>query len=167
MALFHIRFGSPAVDAGLNAGAPTVDIDGDPRPLDGNEDGVAVVDMGADEVTGPDTTPPTITCATSPNTLSPPNHRLRSVQVNVSASDDSGLVSVILVSVTSRQPDSGLGGGDMPNDIQGWSTGTDDRTGLLRAERYRTTRVYTLTYQATDLSGNTATCLATVSVPIR
>jgi hypothetical protein len=54
----------------------------------------------------------------------------------------------------------------MPNDIQGWTTGTDDRTGLLRAERYGTTRVYTLTYQAKDSSGNTATCQAMVTVPI-
>ena len=53
----------------------------------------------------------------------------------------------------------------MPNDIQGWTTGTDDRSGLLRAERFKNARIYTLTYQAEDLAGNTATCQPTVTVP--
>ncbi len=161
---YHLRASSPAVDSGLNAGAPATDIDGDPRPQDRNGDGVSVVDMGADEVGGPDSTPPTISCTATPATLSPANHRLRPVHVDLSASDNSGSVTVILVSVTSSQPDSGLGGGDMPNDIQGWTPGTDDRDGLLRAERFGTTRVYTLTYRATDPSGNTGTCQTTVSV---
>ena len=70
-----------------------------------------------------------------------------------------------LVSATSSQADSGLGGGDMVGDVQGWTVGTDDRTGQLRAERYGTARVYTLTYRATDQAGNTATCAARVTVP--
>ena len=48
---FHLREGSPAIDAGTNEGAPEVDFDGNPRPLDGNSDGMAVVDIGADEFT--------------------------------------------------------------------------------------------------------------------
>jgi serine protease len=162
---YHVQLGSPVVDAGLNEGAPATDIDGNPRPLDGNGDGIAVVDMGADEVRTGDTTPPTITCAATPSTLRPPNHKLRPVSVAVSASDDSGSVTVTLVSVTSSQPDSGLGREDVPNDIQGWITGTDDRSGLLRAERFNTDRIYTLTYQADDPAGNTATCQTTVTVP--
>ncbi len=47
---FHLQSASPAVDAGLNLLAPLVDIDGDPRPLDGDGDGLATVDMGVDEV---------------------------------------------------------------------------------------------------------------------
>jgi hypothetical protein len=47
---FHLNPDSPAVDAGTNTEAPPTDIDGDPRPLDGNGDGTAVADMGADEV---------------------------------------------------------------------------------------------------------------------
>ncbi len=74
-------------------------------------------------------------------------------------------MAVTLVSVTSSQPNRGLGRDDVPKDIQGWTTGTDDRAGLLRAERFRTTRVYTLTYRASDPPGNTATCSTTVKVP--
>jgi hypothetical protein len=76
-------------------------------------------------------------------------------------------VTVTLVSVTSSQPDSGLGREDVPNDIQGWTTGTDDRDGRLRAERFRSARIYTLTYWAEDPAGNTASCQTTVTVPKR
>lgn len=164
---FHVQAGSPVVDAGRNDGAPATDIDGDPRPLDGNGDGVPVVDMGADEVRGGDTTPPTITCTAIPATLWPPNHELRSVRVAISAADDSGSVTVTLVSVTSNQADSGLGRGDLPGDIRGWTIGTDDRRGRLRAERFGGARVYTLTYRAEDQAGNTASCRTTVTVPRR
>lgn len=162
---YHIAAGSPAIDSGQNAGAPVTDIDGDPRPQDGNGDGVSAVDLGADEVNGPDHVPPTITCAATPARLSPANHKLRPVHVAITANDNSGTVTVTLTSVTSSQPDSGLGRGDVPVDIKDWTTGTDDRDGLLRAERFRSTRVYTLTYLATDPAGNTAICHPTVTVP--
>jgi len=41
--------GSPAIDAGDNAGAPATDQRGLPRRKDGNGDGVAIVDIGAFE----------------------------------------------------------------------------------------------------------------------
>ena len=48
-ARFHLQQGSPAIDAGSNAAGPSGDIDGDTRPIDGDGNGTAIVDMGADE----------------------------------------------------------------------------------------------------------------------
>lgn len=48
---YHIGYGSPAIDAGDNTdpSLPASDMDGGERIVDGNVDGVSVVDMGADE----------------------------------------------------------------------------------------------------------------------
>ena len=61
-----------------------------------------------------------------------------------------------------------MGDGDTPNDIQGAALGTDDRSFQLRAERSAkgTGRIYTVTYRATDASGNGKTASATVTVPL-
>lgn len=50
----RLQAGSPAIDAGLNdaPGVPTWDFDGDVRPLDGNGDTIAIVDIGMDEFSG-------------------------------------------------------------------------------------------------------------------
>jgi hypothetical protein len=83
------------------------------------------------------------------------------VEAAFTASSDTA--SVTLVSVTSNEPDAGLGNGDTAQDI----VIVDNHTVKLRAERSRngTGRVYTLTYQATNVCGNTATATATVTVP--
>jgi len=49
---YHLRLGSPSVDAGDNTAPnlPPTDFDGDLRILDGNGDGAAIVDQGVDEV---------------------------------------------------------------------------------------------------------------------
>jgi hypothetical protein len=48
---YHVTPASPMVDGGVNGapGVPALDLDGDPRPSDGDSDGVPVVDVGADE----------------------------------------------------------------------------------------------------------------------
>lgn len=45
----RLKFGSPAIDAGTNDQAATVDALGNPRPFDGNEDSNPVADWGAFE----------------------------------------------------------------------------------------------------------------------
>jgi len=46
---FHLQEGSPCIDAGDNSVAPDLDLDGNLRIVDGNEDDSAVLDMGAYE----------------------------------------------------------------------------------------------------------------------
>ena len=52
---FHLGIGSRCIDAGNNAALylPEFDFEGDARILDGDEDGIGIVDMGVDEaITG-------------------------------------------------------------------------------------------------------------------
>jgi hypothetical protein len=109
-----------------------------------------------------DKTPPTMTCQASPSTLWPPNGKLMPVQVNVSVTDPngSGPKGYELVSITSNE-------GDMATQQQGLVVGTASTSGSLQASRAGngSGRVYTLTYQGSDLAGNTAACTTTVTVP--
>jgi hypothetical protein len=116
-----------------------------------------------------DTTPPTLTLSVSPTQLWPPNHKLVTITSTITVEDVCDAAPVVqLVSITSNEPDNGLGDGDTANDIQNAAFGTDDRTFSLRAERQGggSGRVYTITYQAMDGSGNTTTQQATVTVPM-
>jgi hypothetical protein len=111
-----------------------------------------------------ETTPPVInSVSASPSVLSPPNHTLRLVTVSVSDSDncDPNPVCKILT-VTSNEPDNGGGDGDVPNDIQNIS----GLTVKLRAERSGKGkgRIYTITVQCNDASGNASTKTTTVKV---
>ena len=51
---YHLGPGSPCIDAGTNnaPNLPDYDFDGDPRAMDGDGNGTAIVDMGIDEVAG-------------------------------------------------------------------------------------------------------------------
>lgn len=50
---YHLQAGSPAIDAGTAQTAPSIDFDGNARPVDGNGDGTATVDIGAFEFPQP------------------------------------------------------------------------------------------------------------------
>ena len=50
---YHLQSGSLCIDKGTNTGAPTEDIEGNPRPIDGDGDSTAVTDMGAYEYVPP------------------------------------------------------------------------------------------------------------------
>lgn len=90
------------------------------------------------------------------------------VAASVSVSDaTSGDAGFSLAAALSNEPDNGKGDGNTTNDIQGFTLGSADTAGQLRAERSGkgSGRVYTLSYTGSDEAGNTASCSATVSVP--
>jgi PKD repeat protein len=57
---YHLLAGSLCVDAGTSLFVPAIDYDGVPRPIDGNGDGVATVDVGAFEFVPASSTPPSV-----------------------------------------------------------------------------------------------------------
>jgi penicillin G amidase len=119
-----------------------------------------------------DVTPPVITNVTvDPAFLWPPNHRMVDVDVSVTAVDNCDeSPTIVLVSATSSEPDdvNGAGDGHTTPDIDGAATGTADFEVQLRAERQGqgSGRTYTLTYSATDDSGNSASDSADAGVPL-
>ena len=115
-----------------------------------------------------DTTAPTLNVTLSPNMLWPPNHKLVKITATIDASDTCDVSPTVkLLSITSNEPDNGLGDGNTRDDIQGAEFGTDDREFLLRAERSGTGsgRLYSVTYETVDASGNVTEATAEVTVP--
>jgi len=109
-----------------------------------------------------DTTPPTLTITPTPATLWPPNNKLVPITTAITVKDDyDPQPEIKLESITSSEM---LGAGE----IQDAQLGTDDRSFYLAATREGNNmagRIYTLTYSATDGSGNKATASTTVTVP--
>ncbi|MFH1220003.1 MAG: C10 family peptidase [Candidatus Eisenbacteria bacterium] len=119
-------------------------------------------------VTVVDTTPPEIVVALNRDVLWPPNHKMADIVTAVTVRDicdpDPGFM---LISITSNEPENGLGDGDTPNDIQGADIGTPDLAFQLRSERSGggSGRIYTITYMGFDHSGNTTVVSVYVRVP--
>jgi hypothetical protein len=121
---------------------------------------------GTDSVTveAVDTTPPEITVFVFPDVMWPPNHKYADVETVVTVYDAvDPSPSLVFVSVTSNEADNGKGDGNTTNDI----VIVGDTVFKLRAERSGAGqgRVYTITYKATDASGNSAEASVTVAVP--
>jgi hypothetical protein len=115
-----------------------------------------------------DTTAPALALSVTPSVLWAPNHELVTIRAGIVVSDTCDpSPTVRLVSVTSNESDNGTGDGNTTSDIQGATFGQDDREFQLRAERSGSgnDRVYTITYEATDASGNSTIRQATVAVP--
>jgi hypothetical protein len=84
------------------------------------------------------------------------------VEVKVNVKDDfDANPTAKLLSITSNEPDNGLGDGDTVGDIEI----RPDEGISLRAERSGNGRVYTLTYSATDSAGNVIYSTTQVFVP--
>jgi len=127
-------------------------------------------------ITVVDTTPPDFTFSVSPTTLWPPNHKYVLITPFWTASDIcDASIDVTLKSIVNNEEDDTntydsvhdgtVGDGHTNNDIKI----EDDGSIYLRAERSGigtgSGRVYTITYQATDDSGNVVESSATVTVP--
>jgi hypothetical protein len=111
-----------------------------------------------------DTTQPQINATATPSILWPPNHKYVEVKITVTTFDICDpSPKITFVSITSNEPDNSIGDGNTANDIMI----VNDFTFNLRAERSGTGsgRIYTVTYKATDVSGNYAMASVTIEVP--
>jgi len=139
------------------------------------DDGKGNIATQTQTVVVKDTTPPEISVSVSPDTLRPPNHKMVLINLDIMASDncDSDLdLTVVLISITMDEGDdtdtyhpdydSTLGDGHTTNDIQ-----VINGDIYLRAERSGKGdgRIYEITYEVTDASGNSTTATAQVTVP--
>ena len=115
-------------------------------------------------VTVVDTTPPVIgVVSADPNVLWPPNHKMIAVKVRAEVTDTCGPATWKILRVSSNEAADAKGSGHTSTD---WKI-TGDHALTLRAERSGkgSGRVYTITIQASDVSGNTSQKTVTVTVP--
>jgi hypothetical protein len=109
-----------------------------------------------------DTTPPTLSVSVTPNVLWPPNNKPVPIAVAITAKDDyDPQPEIKLESITANETLEA-------SDIVDATLGTDDRVFSLVAKREggnKAGRIYTITYSATDASGNKATASTIVTVP--
>jgi hypothetical protein len=114
---------------------------------------------------GPDRPPrdrkaPALEISVTPEVLSNPNGRLRSVKIAGEVEDDTEIEDVYLASVESDAPGEA-------RDVAGARIGSFDDEVLLRAERSPSGegRTYRITFVAVDAAGNEAKATASVVVP--
>jgi len=111
---------------------------------------------------GQDVTPPALQVVLAPAVIWPPTQKMVAITATITVSDNADPhPSVRLVSITANE--------SIPaGDIADATFGTDDRQFSVRADRtgqQKEGRVYTVTYSATDASGNQTSASATVTVP--
>jgi len=115
-----------------------------------------------------DTKAPVVRVTMNPAWLWPADHRMVDVLATPLIQEACSDVSIELLSVTSNEPDDAAGDtdGNTTGDIQGVTTGTDDRAFQLRAETGPVFggRRYLVIYSATDGSGNRGIGRVAVSV---
>jgi len=116
-----------------------------------------------------DTQRPSLSVTLSRDLLWPPTHQMVVVHASVRAEDACGATQVVLASILSNEPDDAPGKADGAtlHDIQGAAIGTPDFDFLLRAERSTTGdgRIYSVSYRATDASGNAIWTTRQAAVP--
>lgn len=106
-----------------------------------------------------DTTPPSLTVYLNPGSIISQNNKLVAINVSFAIKDDyDRLPEIKLESITANEP---LEAGD----IRDASFGLDDRYfKFLAVNKSTVGRIYTVTYSATDASGNQTIASATVTV---
>lgn len=145
---------NPASGSFFPVGTTTVTVTG--LRLDGTSDTCTFT------VTVNDTEPPVVSAATVDKpVLWPPNHQMVEVTVNYTATDNCAVTCTL--SVTSNEPENGLGDGDQSPD---WTI-IDAHRLLLRAERSGkgSGRIYTIRVTCKDAANNTVVRTVTVRVP--
>jgi hypothetical protein len=123
-----------------------------------------VTNQGSFAVLVHDCEPPVIhSIAASPEVLWPPNRRMEEVRVRVDASDNCHLARCKIVSVGCSESIPAHG---TVQTTAGWEI-TGDLTVKLSAERSRASmgRVYSITVECRDDSGNASTAVVQVTVP--
>lgn len=129
------------------------------------DDGFAGVDVAEVVIEVVDTTAPVIhSAAADPDTLWPPNHKMRPTVIAVDVTDIcDASPTCSIVAVASNEPVNGVGDGNTEPD---WQI-TGALTLNLRAERSGpgAGRIYRITVRCTDDSGNASTTEVLVTVP--
>ena len=129
------------------------------------DDGNGGSDLASVDITVADMTPPRIaSLAATPATLWPPNHTMRRISFAIVATDNcDAAVACRVASVSSNEPENGLGDGDTAPD----SEVIGDFVTMLRAERSGAGigRIYSVEMVCRDLTGNASTAQTTVTVP--